>query len=357
MFDVPLEIGALTLRNRAILAPLAGVSDPAFRRICGEFGAGLTYVEMLSAEAVNRGSPRTVEMMARHPDEDVLGVQVTGPSASEIARAVRVLDAKGFDAIDINMGCPVRKIVSSGWGCAFLKDPARITETVGAARAATAKPLSVKVRIGYDRGVCTVADTASRVAAAGADMLTIHGRFRTDDYSVPVRCEPMASGFAAAGGRIAKVGNGDVMDYASAARLVTQGGCDAVMVSRGALGNPWIFSELVSGRPAAPTIAEWEDVVLRHIQYHEEFHGEGELPARRLRKHLIWYACGFPRCNRERNRFNSVESLREAREIVRAYAAGLPRSLRRYESSDRNLGPSDPKCQMDRAADSAAALT
>lgn len=353
MFDLSVQLGSLTLPNRAILAPLAGVSDVPFRRICQEFGAGLTYVEMLSAAAVNMNGKRTMEMMARHPSETILGVQVTG-SAEDVAKAVEKLDRAGFDTIDINMGCPVRKIVGSGWGSGFLKDPDRISRTVAMSRAATRKPLTVKFRLGFNRPECSVTDTVRRVREGGADGLTIHGRFRSDDYSVAVDPSLMAAGFAGAG-PLLKVGNGDVMDVASARRLV-EAGADAVMVSRGALGNPWIFREIVTGKKIVPTLAEWKDVVLRHIQYHEDFYGDHELSARRIRKHLIWFASGFPKANRERAHFNVVASLQQAREHVKAFAASLPPNLLRYENPDHDhRAYADPKYQMDREADAAVA--
>ncbi len=355
MFDRPIQIGKLTVKNRVFLAPLAGVSDPPFRRICQEFGAGLTYVEMLSAVPVNRGHAKTYEMMFRHPSESVLGVQVTGSTVDDVARAVGRLDAHGFDTIDINMGCPVRKIVGSGSGCAFLREPDRMSDTLAASRAATSKPLSAKTRLGFNGGACTIEDSAQRISAAGVDMFTVHGRYRTDTYADAVQREPMARGFARVPASIVKIGNGDVVDLASARRTMEETGCDGVMISRGALGNPWIFQELLTGQRAAPTIAEWQDVVLRHIDYHVEFHGDHVLSARRIRKHLIWYASGYPKCNRERARFNLVESMGEARELVKTFAATLPQDFRRYENPEPARAGHDPKFQMDRAADLAAA--
>jgi len=356
MLNNPITIGSLTVPNRAFLAPLAGVSDVPFRRMCKEMGAGLTFVEMLSATAVNYRSKRTMDMMARHADEDILGVQVTGPHAEEVSRAISVLDAAGFDVIDINMGCPVRKIISSGWGCAFMKDPDRVESTVAAARAVTKKPLTVKTRLGYTQESAPVTEIAERVGKAGADMMTIHGRFRTDDYSVRVRFEGIAEGFKAvrAAGHpgLVTVGNGDVLDLASANRMVERTGCDAVMVSRGALGNPWIFKEIVTGAVAHPTLAEWLDVVLRHIDYHHAFYGDDAMAARKLRKHLIWYSSGYPECNRLRGACNQIESLDQARAAVKTYAAEHPANWRRFENPEHaDETPADPKFQMDRTHD------
>jgi tRNA-dihydrouridine synthase B len=364
MLQDPMELRGLRLRNRVVLAPLAGVTDVPFRRICREFGAGLTFVEMLSAEALVRGNRRTRDMMARHPDEEILGVQITGREPAEVGRAVAICDGLGFDAIDLNMGCPVRKIVGSGCGAAYLQDPSRVAPVVAAARAATAKPLSVKCRLGFFRKTRNVETVAADAVKSGADMLTVHGRFREDDYGVPVDLDGIRLGLdaaraAAAGQPLATVGNGDITDAAAALAMAARTGCDAVMVSRGALGNPWIFSDVLAGETRLPTIVEWREVVLRHLAYHEEHHGGDEMSARRVRKHLIWYACGFPRSNRLRDRFNQVTSLTEARELVAGYAACYPPSLRRFEDPDAALAVAvaegDPKWAMDREADRSAA--
>jgi len=353
MFDLPLQIGSLSIANRAVLAPLAGVSDVPFRRICTELGAGLTYVEMLSAIALLHNSRRTMQMLARHASESVLGVQVTGPTPEGVGSAVRMLDDLGFDTIDINMGCPVRKVVGSGSGSAFLKDLGRIERTVLAARAATRKPLSVKIRIGFTPETINVEETAAIIARSGADMITIHGRTREDTYAVRVSYPGIAAGLRIARSvraDLATLGNGDVMDRASAETMQRETGCDGVMVSRGALGNPWIFRDLVAGAEQHPTVAEWEEVVLRHLDYHEAHYGDHLLAAKLTRKHLIWYSSGLPHSNRFRESCNQVATLREAREIVRQFAAQMPREFRRFENT-RLPADHDPKSELDRQLD------
>ncbi len=353
MLDSPLALGSLTLPNRALLAPLAGVTDAPFRRICQEMGAGLTYVEMLSAVALLIRNRRTLEMLARHPDEDVLGVQVTGPDPERVFAAVRALDEAGFDTIDLNMGCPVRKVVGSGLGSALLKDTARLEEIVAAARAATKRPLSVKIRLGFAAASINVEANSAAIARAGADMLTIHGRTREDTYAVRVSLPGIAAGVTAARAvnpRIVAIGNGDVMAAADARRMVSATGCDGVMVSRGALGNPWIFRTLAGRGEESPTVAEWEQTVLRHLDYHAEHYGNTELAARLSRKHLLWYASGFPHVHQLREVCNTVASMDEARRVVSDFARTLPADLRRGESRARGAD-ADPKYQMDRALD------
>lgn len=357
MFDTPLQLGSLTLPGRVLLAPLAGVSDVAFRRICTELGASLTYVEMLNSVAVQNGSRQTMGMLARDASEKILGVQVTGRTPESVASAVAFLDARGFDTIDINMGCPVRKVVGSGGGSAFLKDVARIAETVKQARARTQRPLTVKCRIGFSRDEINVEQIVEAAVTNGADMITIHGRTRACDYSVPVDLPPIRRGLdharACATRPLVCVGNGDVMDLASAERMCRETGADAVMLSRGALGNPWLFRELLAGERVRPTVEEWTDVVLRHLDYHERCHGENIFSARQTRKHLIWYTTGFPRGNRLREKLNTVETLAAARALVRDFAAGLPRGYRRYDENEpgARAATHDPKYDMDRQLD------
>lgn len=357
MLSAPVQLGSLTLPNAVLLAPLAGVSDVPFRRICTELGAGFTYVEMLSSIALLHGNRRTREMLGRHADEKILGVQVTGPRPDLVGQSVRLLHDHGFEAIDINMGCPVRKIVGSGSGAAFLKDLDRIRQTVAVARAATSRPLSVKIRIGFSPDAINVEETVALIVGEGADQITIHGRTREDSYGVPVSYPGIARGIRVAQSlqpKLFTVGNGDVMDAASAQTMVRETGCRGVMVSRGALGNPWLFEEILGRRQQPPSLAEWGEVVLRHLDYHQEFYGENELAARLTRKHLIWYASGFPHTHRLREQINHVVSLADAKAIIRRYVAEWPGELRRFSDTGpgaRLARDHDPKYEMDRQLD------
>jgi len=361
MLTVPILIRDLALPNRVVLAPLAGVSDVPFRRICAEMGAALTYVEMLASNAILRGNRRTLRMWARHGSEARLGVQLTGPTPEEIAEAVRVLDGEGFDLIDINMGCPVRKIVRKGWGSAMLQDPERVSRTVRAARLATSRPLSVKIRLGYTRSAINVEEIAARVAGEGADMLVIHGRTRADRYDVAVDYPGIARGIAAArsvaGPSFRACGNGDVLNRTAAARMLAETGCDLVMVSRGALGNPWIFPMVLDPAKPEPDTAEWLETALRHLDYHQAFYGDDPRAAVLARKHLLWYAIGFPGMRRFRSVLSTVSTLDDARRLLRDYVAQLPRGTRRHEPGLADVAPPDfePKYDMDREEDRAAA--
>lgn len=356
-FAESIQLGNLTLPGRVLLAPLAGVSDVAFRRICTELGASLTYVEMLNAFALMNGSKTTEAMLARDASEKILGVQVTGKTPESVAIAVEFLDKRGFDTIDINMGCPVRKVVHSGGGSAFLKDVGRIAETVKQSRARTAKPLTIKCRLGFTREEINIEAVLDAAISNGADMVTIHGRTRACDYSIPVDLPLVRRGLEhakkVATRPLIRVGNGDVMDLPSALAMMEQTGSDAVMVSRGALGNPWIFRELITGERQRPTVEEWTEVVLRHLDYHAQCHGDNPGAARQTRKHLIWYTIGFPRGNRLREKLNTVETLASARQLVTDFARELPTGYRRFDENEpgKNAASHDPKYDMDRTLD------
>ena len=350
----PMQWGSLTLPNRVVLAPLAGVTDTPFRRICADYGAALTYVEMLVSVAVIYRSKRTWEMMARHASEDRLGVQLTGRNVEEVVKAAAILDKEGFDTIDINMGCPVRKVVHSGSGSAFLKDTQRIRDTLLGVKSVVSRPLSAKCRLGFTKDKLNITEVTPIMTETGCDGITIHGRTRDCTYAAPVQYDMIKTGADAARAvrkDIPVLGNGNVFDLVTAELMLKRSGVDGVMVSRGALGNPWIFSELINPDFQQPTIREWLDGVLRHFEYHREYYGDTEYSARLMRKHLIWYANGFPYCAQLRGFFNTVSSLADAHRELTAYASRHPADLRRYTDGSSRIFKEDPKYQMDREID------
>lgn len=355
----PIRVGRLELANRMFLAPLAGVSDVPFRRICQEMGAGFTSVEMLSAAAVLSHARRTSAMLARHEDEPIVGVQVTGPNPEKIAAAVRDLDSYSFEAIDLNMGCPVRKVAGRGSGAGLLRDPAVVEDAVRLSRESTAKPLSAKIRLGLSTGSVNVEEISEAIARGGADLITIHGRTRCQRYDVPVDLELIRNGIMAArrhgSDHMVAVGNGDILDRESGYRMLEETGCDAVMISRGALGNPWIFGHIIQPAAPEPTIDEWSEVLLRHASYHEAHYQNGKLAPILFRKHLLWYLRGFPGVRRMRAACSVVESMEEVTRVVLCFAAALPSDFRRFEARDVGAiadGEAfDPKNSMDRCHD------
>ena len=354
----PIKIGSLEVKNRIFLAPLAGVSDVPFRRICQEQGAGLTYVEMLSATALTYTNKKTFEMLARHKSEQVLGVQVTGPRPEEIGAATKILNDLHFDTIDINMGCPVRKVTSAGCGSAILKNPENLQNIVKAASANTSLPLSAKIRLGFTREDLNVIENCGRIASEDVSMLTIHGRTRNENYSIPVDHSGIKLGIdhvepTRQEKQLKTVGNGDIFTVYDAHQMVERTGCDAVMVSRGALGNPWIFKEILLGETYQPTLEEWMDVVFRHMDYHQAHYQSLRYSAIIFRKHLLWYCKGFPGMRALRKELSTITCFDTAKELIIKATKDVDKNLRRFADAKREMANPDydPKYEMDRKLD------
>lgn len=333
-----------------MLAPLAGVSDHPFRRICQENGADLTYVEMISATALLHDSPRTLRMLERHPSEPRLGVQITGKSALETAEAIARLDGMDFDTIDINMGCPVKKVVKTGCGSAILKDVDRVYETVSLARKATKKPLSAKIRLGWDQSSANGVAIAEAIAQGGADWVTVHGRTRACDYSAPVQLSAMAQICEAVS--IPVIGNGNLFSPQDVHFMRERTGVQGVMISRGALGNPFLFNQIRGLVPVSLRV--WYDVVSRHLDYQQRAYGDRGMAAICMRKHLLWYTKGWSGGKRVREAINQTDSLAAAREVLDQFFRELePLNPDRIEG-DQNTKDRfqwDPKYEMDRRLD------
>ena len=337
MLNSEFKIGALTVPNRVMLAPLAGVSDLPFRRICRDMGAGLSYIEMLSAHTLIHASRTSKALLARHQSELLLGAQLTGPSPEMVAEAIDVLEPYPLDTIDLNMGCPVKKIVAKKSGSAILKDPGRVSRTVTLVLQRTRRPVTAKIRLGFDRHAKNVDEIVRRLAGGGVAMISIHGRTREDRYDVPVDYEGIASGVAAVRAEVGQslpvVGNGDVMDAPSARKMIERTGCDAVMISRGVLGNPWIFEQILNPGTPQPSVMEWRSVLMRHLAYHCEHYGTGKFDIIPFRKHLMWYTSGFPGMRRLRDNLHAVEHPDTIVELVDMCLQGIDPNTRRYESN------------------------
>ena len=336
-----------------ILAPLAGVSDHPFRRVCANQGAHLTYVEMISSTAMLFDSKRTYDMLKRHSDEKILGVQLTGRSAEEVGKAVSILDGMSFDSIDINMGCPVNKVVKVGCGSGILKDPKRVYETVKAVREATSKPISAKFRLGWDKPSMNWTEVASAIEAGGADWMTIHGRFRSDDYGAPVNLEEIAAMKKFV--KIPVIGNGNIFSRRDAELMFERTLVDGIMVSRGALGNPWIFRDLSVGETPV-TIDEWEKVVLEHLSWQQEEYGDAGFGAVCMRKHLLWYAKGWPAAKKLREAISHVSKIGDCASLVKEFAQtcrdiGATVRADVWPMDHENRFQWDPKYEMDRKLD------
>lgn len=336
-----------------MLAPLAGTSDIPFRRVCQDQGASLTYVEMISATALCHESKRTLEMLVRHTEESLLGVQLTGPDAEQTARALSILDKMSFETIDLNMGCPVRKIVKTGCGSAILKDPERVYRTVKLCREQTAKPLSMKIRIGWDHGSVNAVEVCKAGEEAGIDWITVHGRTRSDNYAVPVDLEMMAR--CQENVQVPLIGNGNLFSRQDVTYMKERTNVDGVMISRGALGNPWVFAR-AHGRDAAVGIDEWQQVVSKHLDYQERCYGASGRGAVCMRKHLLWYTKGWPHARHWRARFQEVDGLDAARRLLDQFCEALrllePELVREEVAAHQSERFHwDPKWEMDRRLD------
>ncbi len=298
-------IGPYQLPGRFFLAPLAGVSDRPFRSICRRLGASFAYTEMVSAHGLLHGAVQTASYLDREPDEEPFAVQIFAAEPEVLARGAEVAVRAGAGIIDVNMACPVRKVCGSGAGAAMGREPRRVEAAVRAIRAAVPVPVTVKIRAGWDDAEVNCVEVARAAEAGGAAAVALHGRTRSQLYSGRARWELVRAVKEAV--RVPVLGSGDVWTAGDALRMREETGCDAVLVARGACGNPWIFRTLRAaeeGRPAPapPTREEWVATVLEHVRLqieHRARQAPGEAPdqverqaIRELRKHLLWYTRG-----------------------------------------------------------------
>ena len=290
-----MHIGNITINGCAALAPMAGVTDPAFRTLCTEFGAAYTVGEMVSAKGIVYHSEKSLELLLTPDKTHPSAVQLFGNEPDTMAQAARIAMQYRPDVIDINMGCPAPKIVNNGCGSALMKDPDLCGRLVRAVKEAVPVPVTVKIRKGWDNRCINAVVVAQTCEANGADAVTVHGRTREQQYMPPADWEIIRQVKKAVS--VPVIGNGDITDAASAARMLEQTGCDMVMIGRGALGNPWLFSEinrlLEHDRPSLPVSpAERVAVLLRHIRMMCDDKGEAAA-MREARKHAAWYFKGM----------------------------------------------------------------
>ena len=303
-----LRIGSLILDNPFFLAPLAGITDAPMRGLCKKQGAALVFSEMISAKGLWYGDKNTERLLYTRKEEAPLGVQIFGHEPDVMAFAARELEKHSCRIIDINMGCPVPKIVKNGDGSALLKNPDLAYELVSAVVKNTSKPVTVKIRIGWDSNSLNAVEIAHAVSAAGAAAISVHGRTREQYYSGKSDWSHIAAVKRAVD--IPVAGNGDVSDAGSALRMMEQTGCDFVMIARGALGNPWIFREAAAAwrgeeLPPAPSKEEKKQMMLDHLQELIELKGE-YAAVREMRKHVGWYIKGVTGAAALRGQINGI---------------------------------------------------
>lgn len=308
-----LTIGNVELRNNVILAPMAGVTDLPFRVLCKEQGAGLLCMEMVSAKAIYYGSKNTEELMKISPAEMPVSLQLFGSDADIMADMAKKIEEKPFAVLDINMGCPVPKVVNNGEGSALMKNPKLAEEIITKMVKAIKKPVTVKIRKGFDEAHLNAVEMAKIAEASGAAAVAVHGRTREQYYAGKADWDCIRAVKEAV--KIPVIGNGDVTDALSAERLLKETGCDGVMVGRAAQGNPFIFREITEYLetgviPPKPTPAEVRATIERHARMQMEEKGE-YTGVREMRKHLSWYTVGYPNSAKYRQMINSMETMEE----------------------------------------------
>jgi nifR3 family TIM-barrel protein len=313
-----LKIGDVVLGNNVILAPMAGVTDLPFRLLCKEQGAGLLGMEMVSAKAIMYNSKNTEALMEIHPDEMPVSLQLFGSDADIISEMAKRIEDRPFSILDINMGCPVPKVVNNGEGSALMKNPALVREIVSKTVETVRKPVTVKIRKGFDGEHANAVEIAKAAEDAGAAAVAVHGRTREEFYSGKADWKIIAEVKKAV--NIPVIGNGDVTDGESAKRMLEETGCDGVMIGRAARGNPWIFREvtayLENGRKEPrPEAEEVKDVILRHAELQTRYKGE-YIGIREMRKHIAWYTAGYPHSAKFRGRINEIEGMEELRKGI-----------------------------------------
>ena len=314
-----LKIGNVTLENNVILAPMAGVTDLPFRLLCRRMGAGLVCMEMVSAKAIFYNNKNTEELLEIHPEETPVSLQLFGSDARILADMAKRIEDRPFSILDFNRGCPVPKVVNNGEGSALMKDPKLAEEILGALVKAVDKPVTVKIRRGFDESCCNAVEIAKIAESCGVAAIAVHGRTREQYYSGRADWDIIRQVKEAVG--IPVIGNGDVDGPEAAKAMLEQTQCDGIMIGRAAQGNPWIFRDVVSflengedhrpsDRPDPSDMSAKKQVILEHARLQVQYKGE-YTAVREMRKHLAWYTVGMPHSARFRQTINSMETMEE----------------------------------------------
>ncbi len=316
-----LKIGNVKLKNPFILAPLAGITDGPFRRLCCEMGAAMVCSEMVSAKGLWYKDKNTARLLEILEGENTVAYQIFGHEPEIMAFAARKLKENKNVILDINMGCPVPKIVKNGEGSALMKNPEFVYDIVSAVVKDAGKPVTVKIRAGWDENAkkeANAVEIARAIEAAGAAMVAVHGRTREQYYSGRADWSVIADVKRAVS--IPVAGNGDIIDSDSAFRMIDETGCDFIMIGRGALGNPWIFSQLNAAWkgekiPPAPTVEDKKNMMLRHFRDALELKGE-YAAVREMRKHVGWYLKGVHGATSFRGKVNQITEAKALEEAI-----------------------------------------
>lgn len=312
------QIGNIIMDNPLVLAPMAGVTDLPFRLLCKEQGAGLLSMEMISAKAVSYHNKNTFALMATRPQEHPIAMQLFGSDPELMGGVAGAIEEHPFDILDINMGCPVPKVVNNQEGSALMKHPHLVEAIVKSVVRAVQKPVTVKIRKGFDKAHINAVEIARIVEASGASGIAVHGRTREQYYSGTADWDIIRQVKEAVS--IPVIGNGDVHSPETAKAMLEQTGCDGVMIGRGVRGNPWLFRQinhyLQTGEMLKnPSKTEVVQMILKHAKLQIEVKGE-DLGMREMRKHVAWYTAGFPHSAKLRGMINEVSSYQMLEELL-----------------------------------------
>ncbi|MGD8400986.1 MAG: tRNA dihydrouridine synthase DusB [Bacillota bacterium] len=320
-----MQIGPVVLENPVVLAPMAGITDAPFRRIVKRFGPGLLCGEMVSATALHYQSGKSRQLIAVNPAERPISIQIFGSEPAIMAEAARMAADRGADVIDINMGCPVPKVVKNGEGAALLNNLPLAARIIRAVVGSVAVPVTVKFRLGWDEEHLVAVALARIAAAEGAAAVAVHGRTRNQFYQGKADWEQI--GLVKQQVTIPVIGNGDIDSPQAARALLAATGCDGVMVGQAALGRPWLFAQIVAylvkqRRLPEPALAERFAIIRDHLDYQIAYSGESR-GVKEMRKHLAWYFKQLPGAARMRNLVNTLTTCKEVYKALQEYEAGL----------------------------------
>lgn len=316
-----LKIGDVSLKNNLILAPMAGVTDLPFRLLCKEQGAGLLCMEMVSAKAIYFNNKNTEELLTIDDREPPVSLQLFGSDPDIISEMAKKIENRPFSILDINMGCPVPKVAGNGEGSALMKNPKLVEEIVSKTAKAIKKPVTVKIRKGFDDEHINAVEIARIAESAGAAAVAVHGRTREQYYSGKADWDIIRQVKEAV--KIPVIGNGDLLTAEDVIAMEEQTGCDGFMIARGAQGNPWIFRQILhyfetGEHLPKPPASEVAQMILRHARMMLEFKGE-YIGIREIRKHAAWYTAGYPHGARLRVAINQVENYEQLETLLMEY--------------------------------------